>query len=1099
MLNAKPRFALSCLALLLALASNAFAQICEIGDLQLDSQTAVDSFPVDFLECSELVGNLHISSSAEDPITNLNGLEGIQIVTGDLHIVDNAQLPLLQGLNELLEVGGRLIISNNDSLQYIDALGALDNIGLELEISENPLLVDVDLHDHLLNDHLSLDIRLNESLATISLPNSTNSFDKIDISHNINLIEVSGCDACMSVDTLSIYHNPEMLQMTSFPSLLSVNRFEFISNKSILELGGFDALQHIGELIFAHNSDMLAAPDFLSLESCGNIRFYENHSLVALDGFNSLLAARDLYVHRNNELISIEGFASLDSLSERVTISSNRDLLNISSFENLRTVDHFDIHSNDELETIAGFTALSHVEETFRIFDNGNLQSLASFNALQEVGSHFEIRENEGQFTISGFDSLASLHGDLAIESNPGLLAVEGFNQLLALDNSYLGIQSNALLAQLVGFDSLLSTSEALIRENPMLSSIEGFASLDSLTNLALENNTALSSLDAFESLRHVSEYLIIRENHGAFSLVGFNTLQTVGTSFIVDNNFEMQSMEGFDAVNSLSSLRIDRCPNLEEMNAFHQLDSVGRFVLEDAPLSNLNAFDSLRTVNRMTISGTDFIDLQSFSRLEKIDEDLEILQNGSLVNLDGLQNLQQVGGILTIAGNPQLQSIESFDSLDPALLDGLEILYCDQLSLCNAPKLCEFIVQNLDEVDINNQDAICQKIDDFLHACEVLAENECLLQGATCNTDYELIELHNDYPECSIIAGDLILSEYFNSIATEPQIRYIKGNLIIREGYAAYDGLAALDSIAKDLVIENSAGNSASFRLDSLKKIGKTLHLRNMNSLADLQFLSSLREIKNIVLDSSGISQLTGLENLEKIDGYLSVSNEPFLEDFDGLNNLEEISSFLLVRGNEALQSFEGLERLSSIDQYLHIYDNASIQNLSGLENLQRIGSALHVVGNQNLESLDGLGPMESSYFSNLLIKENPSLSTCHSPVICPWMTDNEELAIVYDNAPSCNGTPEILELCSSTSSIQVRDIDFPILYPNPCQQLVHIELSDEERFSLTVLDQFGRHIWQVPDVVSPLEVSSFPSGLYILVFVDEAGFEQRYKLWKQ
>ena len=107
---------------------------CPVFHVTLSSQAQVDAFPTTYSGCPVLPFNLTIDGA---DITNLNGLNGITSVGGDLYISNNPMLNNVDGLSGLTSVGGFLFIESNALLTNVDGLSGLTSVGGYLRILTN--------------------------------------------------------------------------------------------------------------------------------------------------------------------------------------------------------------------------------------------------------------------------------------------------------------------------------------------------------------------------------------------------------------------------------------------------------------------------------------------------------------------------------------------------------------------------------------------------------------------------------------------------------------------------------------------------------------------------------------------------------------------------------------------------------------------------------------------------------------------------------------------------------------------------------------------------------------------------------------------------
>jgi hypothetical protein len=103
-------------------------------------------------------------------LSNLNGLENLSTVGGDLVIASSDSLNNLIGLENLNYIGGNLRIGGHPALENLTGLDNLISIGGSLRIANNSLLTDItSLNDLDANSITNLTIEDNNSLSSCEL------------------------------------------------------------------------------------------------------------------------------------------------------------------------------------------------------------------------------------------------------------------------------------------------------------------------------------------------------------------------------------------------------------------------------------------------------------------------------------------------------------------------------------------------------------------------------------------------------------------------------------------------------------------------------------------------------------------------------------------------------------------------------------------------------------------------------------------------------------------------------------------------------------------------------------------------------------------
>ncbi len=106
---------------------------CLPDGITFGSQSQIDSFPINYPNCTEIEGGVLIGGSVwGNDITNLNGLNNITSIGG--LTLSFLQITDLNGLENLLSINGSFIIFATPNLMSLEGLENLTNIGGSLQI-----------------------------------------------------------------------------------------------------------------------------------------------------------------------------------------------------------------------------------------------------------------------------------------------------------------------------------------------------------------------------------------------------------------------------------------------------------------------------------------------------------------------------------------------------------------------------------------------------------------------------------------------------------------------------------------------------------------------------------------------------------------------------------------------------------------------------------------------------------------------------------------------------------------------------------------------------------------------------------------------------
>ena len=98
-----------------------------------------------------------------------------------------------------------------------------------------------------------------------------------------------------------------------------------------------------------------------------------------------------------------------------------------------------------------------------------------------------------------------------------------------------------------------------------------------------------------------------------------------------------------------------------------------------------------------------------------------------------------------------------------------------------------------------------------------------------------------------------------------------------------------------------------------------------------------------------------------EIIKAPYEVEQEDPIIDLSKLNNVKGISGYVFIRFNSSLESLIGLEFLEEVGEGVLIHDNKNLKELNSFEKLKTIGGGLVVERNKSLLTLNGFNSLQS------------------------------------------------------------------------------------------------------------------------------------------
>jgi len=390
----------------------ASGQSCLPEGITFNTQNEIDDFTINYPNCVEIEGDILIEGN---DITNLNGLNQLVSIGGDLTIKFCSNLSDLSGLENLNFIGGSLDVNNNELLSAINGLEELDSIAGHLVIHNNNALI-----------HF-------QGLTNLKFVGQI----------------------------LSIHTNPVLEDLSGLENLETVDSTLYIASNAGLE--SIQALSNItwakSGIVISDNPALTSLWGLNNIVETGGIYIHLNHTLINLDGLNNLNTIKySLYIQENNSLTTIE------ALSNLLYIYKHSD-----GYIGMA------IGGNPSLQSLGGLENIVKIEGDIDINNNDALPNLMGFPALTTLDGDLAIMENNGLFNLSGLDSLRQINGYLTVSYNSSLTSLEGLNQLESVERSF-GIIDNAALNNLSALGQLSIIGNKLnISDNPSLSDCSAY------------------------------------------------------------------------------------------------------------------------------------------------------------------------------------------------------------------------------------------------------------------------------------------------------------------------------------------------------------------------------------------------------------------------------------------------------------------------------------------------------------------------------------------------------------------------------------------------------------------------------------------------
>jgi hypothetical protein len=380
------------------------------------------------------------------------------------------------------------------------------------------------------------------------------------------------------------------------------------------------------------------------------------------------------------------------------------------------------------------------------------------------------------------------------------------------------------------------------------------------------------------------------------------------------------------------------------------------------------------------SISGTleihceDCTELSELACLNAVGGDLLMWNSHELASLDGLDNIDSVGGSLMIGyddgvgyrGNDSLADISALSGITSV---GVDVTVIDNPILTNVSGLIG-ITSLEGELDIRYNSALSD------------------LGGLGSITS---------------VGGDL-------TIACDENLPDLEGlNALTSVGGRLSIGETGDGPNDNDAYVPNEALASLA-ALSSLTSAGGILIGDNpvLASLDGLQNVSGSLPYWLYVVGNDVLTDLDCLSGITSVGETLRISGNGALTDLDGLSSITgPIESSLRIIDNEVLVSLDGLNGVTSAGQNLAVLENDSLVSLAGLDQIAS-ASILSISNNGALVSLDGLSAL-TSVSEDFMVHDNTNLPDCEPCELLDQLTAEPEFVDVHSNlADSCTPVPD-------------------------------------------------------------------------------------------
>lgn len=528
-------------------------------------------------------------------------------------------------------------------------------------------------------------------------------------------------------------------------------------------------------------------------------------------------------------------------------------------------------------------------------------------------------------------------------------------------------------------------------------------------------------------SVKNVDSLIVLTKLGGNFKIFNTDYLKNVhGLSNLtyIEGYFEvafadsLTSLAGLDSLKYIGGyLRILDNPLLSDISALSQLSALEYVSIYGCDsLPNLNGLQNLQTVGGIFIKYNALItNLDEFSNITYVDG-LSLVNNPLLNDLNGLSNLDSIKYSILIQSNATLTSLDALSNIKKS----------KNLVIKENPVLSN--INGLNDLKITNNIKIIDN-DLLTHINDISSTH--ITGILTIENNPELINI-DGLSGLNIINGSIDISNNKKLIDINglSNLTTCKSQIVIFgcDSLKNIDGFSGLSHIEKGLFLKS---NDNLENIDGLSNLSYLMFISISENplLKNIDGLLNLTSIGGISLnDNPSLTNIDGLKNIANIfsppnyfRGNIQIGNNDSLTNLDALSNIKAIPRGLAIKSNNLLSNINGLSNITSLGGNLIFVDNDTLTNLDALENITSINGFLEISGNEILTNINGIrniDPTTILYTSwediaDLNIFDNPHLSTCAVQAVCDFLGLDDREYNIHDNSDGCNSSNEIFLDC--------------------------------------------------------------------------------------
>lgn len=794
----------------------------------------------------------------------------------------------------------------------------------------------------------------NNSIETFGLTDNDGVIDYLYLSNN-PLKDISGLSSVTQINQSLNLNGTTITDLSALSNLRTVSNINLRNNENLEDISGIGGIQTLNNYLYFDDKDyttkIASDSSLCSLlkQTSYKDNMYFGGTRADSDGAEKYYQICDT-TQEEKDLAAVE-WINFFNTNCRTNYADYTQMQNGTEIADCTSI-------SSKLQDIPSVSLKDNGNESMRMeFDSSSMSDISFLENVKNV-NYLNLSSNN----ISDINNLEGLNYNILQLQSNNLTTVSPLSSGTTNEVSTINVSNNNL-QDLEGLENLTRVTNELNAANNDLLHLDHLSNLDYAVNLDVERNSNLTDISGLSGVSDfrgtfeldnriydakidgVSDICVDSDNGRNTIRSGNSDVDAYNYRFCTERSDEVAAnahawQEFFnetcngnfhglgDMQNRSYSLS---CQNKNLTNADIPLGGLVRgnnlnLNLSGNALSDTSNFKDIDYMKYLYLSNNNISDLNG---LDGLDFYVMDLSSNSIADLTGLDNLINSSHQLNLRDNffTNLNPLSNLQSGNYLYLDNNESLK-DVSGLQNANLTYLYIDNVIYETRAPGDSTLC-----------VDMKNGGLQMYVDGGRTYDTFRICDGTTEEDSLNADAWLK--FFSITCGQSFKNINDLL-------NYTG--TLQCSTKELANSDLPdGGLAAISRGSLNFSNN--QLTNFNELRDVT------EVQNYILVSNLNTDLTGLEQLERVNTTLSV-NSANLQSFNGLDSLSYVGNTIDAR-NTSISDLNGIDSLQTIPNFN--LSGSTISTLNTTNPLDSVTGTLNLSSTAQLNSLDGISSISS------------------------------------------------------------------------------------------------------------------------------------------